>query len=184
MSHNPEVAGSNPAPATNFRRSRPFPDGGEGLLRAGRCSKTCSRNNAACRLAARRGRRGDTGMRQPGRGGRCRRRSLGASPRGPIGTYQSLPVRTGLARARVAAAELPWAAGHLFAASGYQECEDQPLLEQQRRGQRGAGAAAYSSRALHSVADLPAACCACNRRSVRERRRRSGPPVPHRRIDL
>jgi hypothetical protein len=23
--HNPEVAGSNPAPATNFRRSRPFP---------------------------------------------------------------------------------------------------------------------------------------------------------------
>ena len=26
-------------------------------------------------------------------------------------------------------AELPRAAGHLFAASGYQECEDQPLLE-------------------------------------------------------
>ena len=25
MAHNPEVAGSNPAPATNFRRSRPFP---------------------------------------------------------------------------------------------------------------------------------------------------------------
>ena len=23
--HNPEVAGSNPAPATSFRRSRPFP---------------------------------------------------------------------------------------------------------------------------------------------------------------
>src|SRR5215472_1599799 len=68
-------------------------------------------------------------MRQPGRGGRCRLRSLGASPRGPTGTYQSLPVRTGLAGARVAAAELPRAAGHLFAASGYQECEDQPLLE-------------------------------------------------------
>jgi hypothetical protein len=26
MAHNPEVAGSNPAPATNFRRSRPFPN--------------------------------------------------------------------------------------------------------------------------------------------------------------
>jgi hypothetical protein len=25
MAHNPEVAGSNPAPATSFRRSRPFP---------------------------------------------------------------------------------------------------------------------------------------------------------------
>ena len=25
LAHNPEVAGSNPAPATNFRRSRPFP---------------------------------------------------------------------------------------------------------------------------------------------------------------
>ncbi len=25
LTHNPEVAGSNPAPATNFRRSRPFP---------------------------------------------------------------------------------------------------------------------------------------------------------------
>jgi|SRR5271165_83318 len=68
-------------------------------------------------------------MRQPGRGGRCRLRPLGASPRGTIGTYQSLPVRAGLARTCVAAAELPRAAGHLFAASGYQECEDEPLLE-------------------------------------------------------
>src|SRR5437762_11604052 len=25
LAHNPEVAGSNPAPATNFRRSKPFP---------------------------------------------------------------------------------------------------------------------------------------------------------------
>ena len=48
---------------------------------------------------------------------------------GTTGTYQSLPVRAGLARTRVAAAELPRGAGHLFAASGYQECEDQPLLE-------------------------------------------------------
>jgi hypothetical protein len=31
FTHNPEVAGSNPAPATNFRRSRPFPGRGEGL---------------------------------------------------------------------------------------------------------------------------------------------------------
>src|SRR5690349_21140107 len=42
FTHNPEVAGSNPAPATNFRRSRPFSYQGEGLLRAGHCSKTCS----------------------------------------------------------------------------------------------------------------------------------------------
>ena len=50
-------------------------------------------------------------------------------PEVPQGIYQSLLVRTGLAGARVAVAELPRAAGHLFAASGYQECEDQPLLE-------------------------------------------------------
>lgn len=68
-------------------------------------------------------------MRQRGRDGRCRLRSLGASPRGTSGPSQSLPVRAGLTRTRVAAAELPRAAGHLFAASGYQECEDQPLLE-------------------------------------------------------
>jgi hypothetical protein len=27
LTHNPEVEGSNPSPATNFRRSRPFPSG-------------------------------------------------------------------------------------------------------------------------------------------------------------
>jgi hypothetical protein len=106
-------------------------------------------------------------MRQRGRGGRCRPRSLGASPRGPTGTYQSLPVRAGLAGARVAAAELPRAAGHVFAASGYQEREDQPLLELINSVVDSAVPVrpAYSSRALHNVADLPAACCACNRLS-------------------
>src|SRR5580704_5883218 len=68
-------------------------------------------------------------MRQPRRGGRCRPRSLGASPRGTTGTYQCLRVRAGLAGTRVAAAGLPRAAGHLFTASGYQECEDLPFLE-------------------------------------------------------
>ena len=57
FTHNPEVAASNPAPATNFRRSRPFSYQGEGLLRAGHCSKTCSRSSAPRGLAARRGRR-------------------------------------------------------------------------------------------------------------------------------
>jgi hypothetical protein len=50
-------------------------------------------------------------------------------PEVPTGTYQPLPVRAGLVGTREAAAELPRAAGHLFVASGYQECEDQPLLE-------------------------------------------------------
>lgn len=51
---------------------------GEGHLRARHCSKTCSRNGAPRGLAARRGRRGWHGMRQRGRGGRCRPRSPGA----------------------------------------------------------------------------------------------------------
>jgi len=79
------------------------------------------------------------------------------------GTYQSLPVRAGLAGTRVAAAELPRAAGYVFAVSGYQECEDQPLLEFIN------GVAdsvvpmrpAYSSRVLRSVAGWPATCV-CN----------------------
>jgi hypothetical protein len=70
FSHNPEVEGSNPSPATSFRRSSPFSYQGEGLLRAGRCSKTCSSNSVAWRLVARRGETGRHGMRQPGRGGR------------------------------------------------------------------------------------------------------------------
>jgi len=37
--HNPEVAGSNPAPATNFRRSRPFSYQEEGLWRFRRVAK-------------------------------------------------------------------------------------------------------------------------------------------------
>ena len=88
------------------------------------------------------------------------------------GTYQSLPDRAGLAGTRVAAAELPRAAGQVFAVSGYQECEDQPLLEFIN------GVAdsvvpmqsAYSSRALRSVAGL-SATCVCNR-SIRPRQDR------------
>jgi hypothetical protein len=39
LTHNPEVAGSNPAPATNFRRSRPFSYQEEGLWRFRRVAK-------------------------------------------------------------------------------------------------------------------------------------------------
>ena len=47
LTHNPEVAGSNPAPATSFRRSRPFPSR-ERALRFGCCSKTCGTTGAWC----------------------------------------------------------------------------------------------------------------------------------------
>jgi hypothetical protein len=52
-------------------------------------------------------------MRQPGRGGRCRPRSLGAWPGGSAGTHRSVPVRAGLAGTRVAAAGLRRPAGCL-----------------------------------------------------------------------
>ena len=39
LTHNPEVAGSNPAPATNFRRSRPFSYQEEGLWHSRRVAK-------------------------------------------------------------------------------------------------------------------------------------------------
>jgi hypothetical protein len=61
LTHNPEVAGSNPAPATSFRRSRPFPSRERAFLRFGCCSKTCSGSRAPRGLAARRGRRRGTG---------------------------------------------------------------------------------------------------------------------------
>ncbi len=48
MSDNPEVTGSNPAPATSFRRSRPFP----GEERAFCVSRTVARRVAATGLRA------------------------------------------------------------------------------------------------------------------------------------
>jgi hypothetical protein len=60
LAHNPEVAGSNPAPATNFRRSRPLSYQEEGLAFQA-CSKICSSDTVPRSPAARRGRRGTTG---------------------------------------------------------------------------------------------------------------------------
>ena len=54
LSHNPEVAGSNPAPATSFRRSGPFP----GRERAFCVSGTVVRRVAATALRAARQRDG------------------------------------------------------------------------------------------------------------------------------
>src|SRR5204863_5091614 len=56
FTHNPEVAGSNPAPATSFRRSRPFPGRGEGLCVSDGVAKRVA---AAGFGAARRRDRGD-----------------------------------------------------------------------------------------------------------------------------
>jgi hypothetical protein len=90
LTHNPEVAGSNPAPATNFRRSRLFSYQEEGLWRFRRVAKhvAATRFRAAWRRDG-----GDRGheMRQRGRGGRCRLRSLGVGPRGT----RHPPVRSG-----------------------------------------------------------------------------------------
>ena len=58
LTHNPEVAGSNPAPATNFRRSRPFSCQEEGLWRFGRVAKPV----AATRFRALRQRDGGDGV--------------------------------------------------------------------------------------------------------------------------
>ena len=58
FTHNPEVAGSNPAPATSFRRSRPFP-GGE---RAFCVSGTVVKRVAATALRAARQRDGGDGV--------------------------------------------------------------------------------------------------------------------------
>ena len=91
FTHNPEVAGSNPAPATSFRRSGPFPS----EERAFCAPSAVVRNVVATWLRAawqRDGETGRDGMRQPGRGGRCRPRSLGAWPGGPTGTHWSVPV--------------------------------------------------------------------------------------------
>ena len=128
MAHNPEVAGSNPAPATNFRRSRPFPGREGAFCVSGTVVKTLSRNRAVRRLA----RDGGDGVIRD-ETARTRWTFLpaiaGCFAQRSTGTYQSLPDRAGLAGTRVAAAELPRAAGQVFAVSGYQECEDQPLLE-------------------------------------------------------
>ena len=43
LTHNPEVAGSNPAPATNFRRSRPFPIGERAFCVTGNVTKGACR---------------------------------------------------------------------------------------------------------------------------------------------
>jgi len=58
LTHNPEVAGSNPAPATSFRRSRPFSYREEGLWRFRRVAK----HVAATRFRAPRQRDGGDGV--------------------------------------------------------------------------------------------------------------------------
>ena len=58
LTHNPEVAGSNPAPATSFRRSRPFP----GRERAFCVSGTVVKRVAATALRAARQRDGGDGV--------------------------------------------------------------------------------------------------------------------------
>jgi hypothetical protein len=82
LTHNPEVAGSNPAPATSFCRSRPFPSEEGAFCVPGAVVKRVVETGVC---AARQCDEGDGrhGMRQPGRGGRYRPRSLGAWPRGP-----------------------------------------------------------------------------------------------------
>jgi hypothetical protein len=116
-----------PPPLLISASQGPFP-AGRGPVRAGHCCKTCSSNGTPRGPAARRGRWGWHGMRQPGRGGRCRLRSLGASPRGTTAVRRFLPARAGLARTRGRGA-VKQAGGCLHAASCYQ----------QRRGRALAG---------------------------------------------
>ena len=60
LTHNPEVGGSNPPPATNFRRSKPFSYQEEGLWRFRRVAK----HVAATRFGAPRQRDGGDGVRR------------------------------------------------------------------------------------------------------------------------
>ena len=69
LTHNPEVAGSNPAPATSLRSSRPFPDRERAFGVPGSVVKRVPRTGFARSGSE----TGWHGMRQPGRGGRCRR---------------------------------------------------------------------------------------------------------------
>jgi hypothetical protein len=84
MAHNPEVAGSNPAPATSFRRSRPFPS----RERAFCVSGTVVKRVVATALRAARQRDGGDGMTRDETAWTrwtLRPRSLGAWPRGTAG---------------------------------------------------------------------------------------------------
>ena len=66
MAHNPEVAGSNPAPATSLRSSRPFPDRERAFGVPGTVVKRVPRTGFARSGSE----TGWHGMRQPGRSGR------------------------------------------------------------------------------------------------------------------
>ena len=105
FTHNPEVAGSNPAPATSFRRSGPFP----GRERAFCVSGTVVKRVAATALRPARQRDGGDGVTRdetawtwwtlpPAISGCRARRYLGA--------HRSLRVRVGRAGTRVAATGL------------------------------------------------------------------------------
>ena len=118
LTHNPEVAGSNPAPATNFRRSRPFSYQEESLWRFGRVAK----HVAAARSRAPRQRDGGDGVARdrtawtwwtlPPAVAGCFAQRYHRRPR-------LLPVRAGLGRTRGRGAVKPVAAGCLLVASGY-----------------------------------------------------------------
>jgi hypothetical protein len=53
FTHNPEVAGSNPAPATSFRRSRPFPIKDRAFGVTGHVTKYVTKREPVLRAEAR-----------------------------------------------------------------------------------------------------------------------------------
>ena len=58
--HNPEVAGSNPAPATNFRSSRPFPIRERAFGVTGHVTRYVTKREPVLRAEARQVRQADT----------------------------------------------------------------------------------------------------------------------------
>ena len=87
LTHNPEVGGSNPPPATNFRRSRRFPSRERAFGVAEHVTRARGLGGAP---RPRQVRRAGTPPDSMKRGGRSRVRSLGASPRSSTGIYPSL----------------------------------------------------------------------------------------------
>jgi hypothetical protein len=156
LTHNPEVAGSNPAPATNFRRSRPFPSRERAFCVWG----TVVKRVAATALRAARQRDGGDGVIRdetawtwwtlpPAISGCLAQRYPGAD--------RSLRVRGGRAGARVAATGLGQACRMSARGMRLPGARDATLAQVQRRrpGHRGARCGALVPRAWRSVIGLP-----------------------------
>jgi len=106
LTHNPEVAGSNPAPATNFRSSRPFPITERAFCVTGNVTKWGAG-------AVRRGLTGETGWhaaRQRGTRWTTSPAISGCFSRSSTGVFPRQGLRLGLARRRTISISAGYAA--------------------------------------------------------------------------